>query len=308
MANIDVPEINLRLKGLSQSGTMLGVPPSIEKNGSRDVRTFLLIWNSEFNTWSRLPADLQEFRSTKTLVKRWQINERSTIESGDRFFLLMHNSEGRNKIVGSGYAISEISFVSLSAIELNRFSSSSAYIEVEFDMLVDPSKGQFMARIEDLKLNNELTSKLTSETQSEFSLENTIAERLEEIWLTNFYQVLRGSEDRADEFREGKQFKLLSTRYERSPAARARCLKEYGYGCSVCSVDFQKQYGEIGKDFIHVHHLIPLHTRKTDGESNPLTDLRPVCPNCHAMLHREKPALSIEELKARLEGAREKAG
>ena len=29
----------------------------------------------------------------------------------------------------------------------------------------------------------------------------------------------------------------------------------------------------------------------------PKTDLVPVCPNCHSMLHKRKPAYSVQELK-----------
>jgi len=36
---------------------------------------------------------------------------------------------------------------------------------------------------------------------------------------------------------------------------------------------------------------------KDEYEVDPINDLRPVCPNCHAMLHRKKPPLTIEELE-----------
>jgi len=56
-------------------------------------------------------------------------------------------------------------------------------------------------------------------------------------------------------------------------------------------------YGEMGKDFIHVHHLIELSSISKEYSVNPITDLVPVCPNCHAMLHKVKPAHTIENLK-----------
>ncbi|MEG0771017.1 MAG: HNH endonuclease, partial [Clostridia bacterium] len=63
-----------------------------------------------------------------------------------------------------------------------------------------------------------------------------------------------------------------------------------------------KIYGEIGKDFIHVHHLKPLNEIGEEYIVNPVNDLIPVCPNCHAMLHRKINAkyLSVEELKSLL--------
>lgn len=59
-------------------------------------------------------------------------------------------------------------------------------------------------------------------------------------------------------------------------------------------------YGAIGKAFIHVHHLEPLSLTDGEYELDPIADLRPVCPNCHAMLHRQEKLLTIEQLQAHL--------
>lgn len=88
--------------------------------------------------------------------------------------------------------------------------------------------------------------------------------------------------------------------YERDPNARRKCIAKWGLKCSVCSFDFGERYGALGEGFIHVHHLKPLGEIGEQYELNPVTDMRPVCPNCHAMLHRKKPALTLEELKSLL--------
>ena len=86
--------------------------------------------------------------------------------------------------------------------------------------------------------------------------------------------------------------------YERDAPAREDCIAHYGLICAVCGFDFEKIYGRIGKGFIHVHHLKPLSEIGQAYEVEPIADLRPVCPNCHAMLHRRKPdPYSIEELR-----------
>lgn len=97
---------------------------------------------------------------------------------------------------------------------------------------------------------------------------------------------------------EGAKKQVRVNAYERNPKARAACLRHHGFNCVVCSFNFELRYGPLGKEFIHVHHLKPLAL--TDGEYklDPVTDLRPVCPNCHAMLHRGNSVLSIEELRA----------
>ena len=85
-----------------------------------------------------------------------------------------------------------------------------------------------------------------------------------------------------------------------NPKARAACLKHHGYACCVCGFNFEAKYGTLGKEFIHVHHLKPLAL--TDGEYklDAISDLRPVSPNCHAMLHRGEVLLTIEELRTTL--------
>lgn len=64
----------------------------------------------------------------------------------------------------------------------------------------------------------------------------------------------------------------------------------------MCNFDFHAVYGDLGQGFIHVHHLKPIHTIGEEYVLDPENDLRPVCPNCHSMLHRKKDVLSIEEL------------
>jgi len=103
-------------------------------------------------------------------------------------------------------------------------------------------------------------------------------------------------------YKEGSKHENIINIYERNPEARKRCIEIYGHICSVCGFDFEKRYGELGKCFIHVHHIKSLSEIKSDYYVDPKNDLRPVCPNCHAMLHRKTPALKIEELKLIIQG------
>lgn len=101
-------------------------------------------------------------------------------------------------------------------------------------------------------------------------------------------------------FREGLGEKVCVNRYERSAEARKMCIKVKGCRCSVCGFDFEKKYGDIGQGFIHVHHIIPISEIGEDYEVDYEKDLIPVCPNCHAMLHRKNPPYTIEELKDKI--------
>ncbi len=97
---------------------------------------------------------------------------------------------------------------------------------------------------------------------------------------------------------EGAVTTVKVNKYERSKGARAACLSYYGTRCQGCDLDFSVRYGERGRNFMHVHHLLPLKEIKKKYKVDPIADLRPVCPNCHAMIHRREPMLSIDELRA----------
>lgn len=89
--------------------------------------------------------------------------------------------------------------------------------------------------------------------------------------------------------------------YERNGFARKKCLEHHGCSCAVCNFNFKEMYGEIGENFIHVHHLIKISDIKKEYNIDYKKDLIPVCPNCHAMIHKRKEPYTIEELKSIIE-------
>lgn len=106
-------------------------------------------------------------------------------------------------------------------------------------------------------------------------------------------------------FQEGDSSKVLITSYERNPQAKEECIKHYNndYTCRICGFNFEKKYGALGKNFIHVHHIKFISSFEGEKhEIDPSKDLLPVCPNCHAMLHRKINGsfLTPQELKKML--------
>lgn len=100
-------------------------------------------------------------------------------------------------------------------------------------------------------------------------------------------------------FPEGAKKTVQVNQYERNSEARAKCIEIHGVRCSICNMSFAETYGHFAKDFIHVHHIKPLHEISESYQVNPETDLIPVCSNCHAMLHRQENGIpmTIERLK-----------
>jgi 5-methylcytosine-specific restriction enzyme A len=100
-----------------------------------------------------------------------------------------------------------------------------------------------------------------------------------------------------EQYIEGAAKVISVNTYERNSVARMKCIEHYGYKCAVCSFDFEKVYGTIGKEYIHVHHIIPIGSLKKEYKIDPIKDLVPICPNCHAIIHRIQPILTVDELR-----------
>lgn len=96
--------------------------------------------------------------------------------------------------------------------------------------------------------------------------------------------------------------------YERSSAARVACISHYGCRCALCGFDFERSYGQIGHGFIPVHHLKSLSELEEAYVVDPVRELRPICPNCHAMIHRSNPPMNIEDLKGHLVATKRQIG
>lgn len=101
--------------------------------------------------------------------------------------------------------------------------------------------------------------------------------------------------------REGGKRAVQTTQYERDARNRAEAIKLHGTKCCVCGFDFEEAYGDIGRGFIEIHHLNPLADLEGEQETDPRTDLVPLCSNCHRMVHRRRDrTLDIGDLKERL--------
>jgi 5-methylcytosine-specific restriction protein A len=97
--------------------------------------------------------------------------------------------------------------------------------------------------------------------------------------------------------RFGIKKEVIINRYERNPRYREECLAHFGPICKICGFDFHLVYGELGRGYCHVHHIEPLSEVGGEKNLNPITDLLPVCANCHTMLHQRIPALLPHELR-----------
>lgn len=129
-----------------------------------------------------------------------------------------------------------------------------------------------------LTLDKLLKNGLNSAPQSSVKIKGMLKQYLDDIFQE------QGIEE---EYVEGHVKKTYVNKYERNNEARLACIKHFGYDCQVCGFNFKKIYGNLGDNFIEVHHLLPLSQIKKNYRVDPISDLIPVCSNCHSMLHRK---------------------
>lgn len=135
------------------------------------------------------------------------------------------------------------------------------------------------------------------------TLKNT-PRKIKSIWKSENLQLLENSIEIIDNtysVKEGKSKYRKHLVRERNNKiikfAKIKFKKEKGkLYCEICKFDFEKVYGKIGIDFIEGHHDIPISELKENQETK-IEDISLVCSNCHKMLHRRKPWLTISELK-----------
>lgn len=268
------------------------------------MATYLLTWNPEKWEWEDLQDDIATLARQGFLEFRWSSGVTKKINPNDRLFLIKLGKPPRG-IVASGWAVSNVK----RDAHFKDKSKKALYIRLSFDTILDPKKKIFP--IEILLTDNKFRKMHWTPQASGTTISKDVAKQLEKDWSqflnlpAAVLQIAYADElETRRTFYEGIAKTVRVNVYERNPQARVHCIRKYGVRCVICGFDFSKKFGDIGEGFIHVHHLKPLSEIRKGYKLDPIEDLRPVCPNCHAMLHQQEPEpYTIEELKAILKQA-----
>lgn len=259
--------------------------------------TYLLTWNPERWEWTELQDDLRAYARKGHLDCRWSCGNTKKIKKGDRFFLIKLGKEPRG-IIGSGVILLKPDRGD--SWDVKKPGATSWSIPVRFNTLVDPRAAVLRHSL----LKKRFPQQNWSPQASGISINPDIAIRLEALWaefIGTPDELPLGDGEDAGTFLEGALKMSSGMAFERNGRARKACIRKHGWDCAVCGLNFSERYGLVGEKFIHVHHLRELRAIRKEYELDAITDLRPVCPNCHAMLHRRVPAYSIDELKQMME-------
>ena len=137
----------------------------------------------------------------------------------------------------------------------------------------------------------------------ELQLRPAVIDALVKLGFSEHSYRLQEEYGQGTELVEGAAYTVQVNAYERNPVARQKCIAHYGESCAVCGFNFGAAFGEAALGYIHVHHLTPLTTVGQEYVVNPIQDLRPVCANCHSVIHMRTPPYSLAEVQAMRAGA-----
>jgi len=120
------------------------------------------------------------------------------------------------------------------------------------------------------------------------------------FWTLNLEDDFVNNTD-SEEFPEGKIAERLHKTRERNSQviqlAKANFKKKYGrLFCQICDFDFEKNYGKLGSNFIEGHHTIPV-CEMSSSHKTKVEDIALLCSNCHRMIHKKRPWLTMNQLK-----------
>jgi 5-methylcytosine-specific restriction protein A len=258
--------------------------------------TYLFVWNPKRWPWKTLEQDIEQVDLTGKCTQRWSCGNTKSIQPGDRVFLVKLGTEPKG-IIGAGFATTE----PFPESHWSGENKEAFYIDIDFEVLLNPDKEPIIT-LDILKTGN-LSQQNWTPQASGISIRPELVDELEPIW----FDFLTTQKIRHNPFvpannatqktyTEGTPNQVTLTKYERNPFARKKCIEHYGLSCVVCGFNFEKTYGQIGKDFIHVHHLLQVANVGKAYKVNPIKDLRPVCPNCHSIIHKRKNAFTIDEM------------
>ena len=120
--------------------------------------------------------------------------------------------------------------------------------------------------------------------------------------LENFHKFNLNLDDIHYEAEEGKILTALHHYKERDKkiveAKKLSILAKFNkLSCEACNFNFKEFYGERGSSYIECHHLLPVSQMSLNHKTK-LDDLCILCSNCHRMVHRNTPWLTLNQLKS----------
>jgi 5-methylcytosine-specific restriction protein A len=107
------------------------------------------------------------------------------------------------------------------------------------------------------------------------------------------------SDEEIAAFEEGQRYTSETVLSARNAKAVKAAKLKHGTRCQACNFSFKEHYGEVGEGFIEAHHRIELSS--SASRLTTVDDINVLCSNCHRMVHRKSPPLTLDDLRRIIE-------
>jgi 5-methylcytosine-specific restriction protein A len=263
--------------------------------GNRNA--YLFIWNLDSWEIGNLIPVISDLKINGVATDNWRIAAHKKVKIGDKAFITRVYDK-QNKVKRGIFASGEIIKKDV-PIFVEQSHKTVPGVVIKFDTFLHPVNDEIL----DIKTieNNTPIKQRWSLQSSGTQIKPGNVNALENLWKEFREQNHYDNTILKHAFIEGTPYQVIQTAYERDQEARAICLQLHGYACLVCDFNFKDKYGDLGNEFIHVHHLNP--ARFGERFTDPEKDLQPFCPNCHSMLHKRNPPYTINELREKIKTA-----
>lgn len=261
------------------------------------VAAVILEWDARaWTSWDYRAAVEQAATSGRTL-RQWEVGDLQNILPGTEVWLLVRGSSDAATGLGGHGAVMSWPYRSGRPTEVG---SASRYVTVGFDALL-PLGEQIRphvlcAAVPDVPWGESMAVPVSVAESAEPDLRR--------LWQEQGPTPGRPGRLVAGTYPPDAISVTIVNRFEQDPDARRLCLAFHGTSCAACGFSFEVSYGQIGSGAIDVHHLVPPALLGPDYELDPVADLIPLCPNCHAVAHHGvRSPRSVAELRHILSAA-----
>ncbi len=258
----------------------------------------VLVWSARhWNRWNYRAA-VEQVLTSGRILDRWDVGSGPSIRPGTEAWLLFHGSSGAGSgLIGHGVVVSGTAEVGVGT----EGTTAGRSVGVAFDALLPLGEqiptDTLAAEVPEIRWGDAANSALLSvRPPAEHSLRRLWREEGPEA--VDPFDVVPGA------YPPEAAATVGANRYERDADARRVCLAFHGTACAACGFSFEASYGDVGTGFMHVHHTVPASQLGAGYELDPVTDLVPLCANCHAMVHRGvSTPRTVQELRNILSAA-----
>lgn len=257
------------------------------------MTAIILGWNPDrWNDWN-YAAVVEQVAAAGVSVQPWRVGRRRILPAGAEAWLVLQGNHGPG-LIGHGVVASDI-MISGKIIPGKPVTAqpgpgrrpaeadnSAVYVQVAFDALLPLGDEIAFDVLREAAPRVPWSSSYTSGLAVDPAEEGNIRALWEAFGPApgpDPTHLVPGT------YPAGSVTRVEVNRYERDPEARRACIAHRGISCAACGFSFEVAYGEIGREFIQVHHAVPVSQLGSTYQLDPLTDLVPLCANCHAMAH-----------------------